>query len=196
MNNKLHKIAIATLMTLIIGIFSINAFGQLQPAKINQLIIEYDNAAARWIEYRDQQVAPYYNHPTYYRWARSEYQRANQQISSAQQYAAYYRNMLSQQRRPGGNGFSGTFYSSEGYTYTFQQNGNQIEGRYGKGNDWGVIRGSVSGNRLRAFWNNSSGMINGEHIIILRSDGNIEGKYCFNQGCDPTKGTYFTATRQ
>jgi|GEM_PF-1928840 len=64
--------------------------------KMRQWIAHYDNLIVQWTQYRDQKVAPYYNHPTYYQWARSEYQKANQAISTSQQYKAHYQNLLRQ----------------------------------------------------------------------------------------------------
>jgi hypothetical protein len=63
---------------------------------MRQWIAHYDNLIVQWTQYRDQKVAPYYNHPTYYQWARSEYQKANQAISTSQQYKAHYQNLLRQ----------------------------------------------------------------------------------------------------
>ena len=67
---------------------------QEQISAIKQWIGYYDNLINQWIQYRDRQVAPYWNDPTYYQWARNEYQRCNQFIQSYQQYKAYYQNML------------------------------------------------------------------------------------------------------
>lgn len=72
---------------------------QYTPEQINnmrQWIAYYDNLIAQWTQYRDQKVAPYWNDSTYYRWARQEYQRCNQQIQLLQQYKAYYQNLLRQ----------------------------------------------------------------------------------------------------
>jgi hypothetical protein len=71
--------------------------GRYTPQQINQIrqaIAYYDNLMRQWIQYRDRQVAPYYNHPTYYQWARNEYARSNQSIVTLNQYKAYYQNLL------------------------------------------------------------------------------------------------------
>ena len=98
MNNKLHKIAIATMMTLVIGIFSMNAYGQMSKQQaINEVtnyINYYNNLAQQWQTYLDQKVRPYYNDRTYGRWAREEYQKGFQQIESARNYVQYYQNQL------------------------------------------------------------------------------------------------------
>jgi hypothetical protein len=72
----------------------INCEGTAEITKIRQWIAYYDNLINQWTQYRDQKVAPYYNHPTYYKWARKEYEKANQTISSLQQKKAYYQNLL------------------------------------------------------------------------------------------------------
>lgn len=98
MNNKLHKIAIATLMAMVIGIFSMNAFGQMsKQQKISQVtnyINYYNNLAQQWQTYLEQKVRPYYNDRTYGRWARQEYQKGFQQIESARNYVQHYQNQL------------------------------------------------------------------------------------------------------
>lgn len=93
MLGKLNKIAIVSLM--LIGIFSANAFGQ-NSYEIKQKIDYYDNLAQQWTKYRNETVLPYYNSPKYYRWARSEYQRANQQISNALKLKADYQRKYEQ----------------------------------------------------------------------------------------------------
>lgn len=64
--------------------------------RLRQWVAYYENLINQWIQYRDQKVAPYYNDPTYYKWARAEYQKANQAIGSSQQYKTYYQNLLRQ----------------------------------------------------------------------------------------------------
>ena len=64
--------------------------------KMRQWIAHYENLINQWIQYRDKQVLPYYNHPTYYQWARKEYERSNQTIRTLQQNKAYYQNLLRQ----------------------------------------------------------------------------------------------------
>lgn len=70
---------------------------QYTTAQVNnmkQWIAYFDNQINQWIAYRDRTVAPYWNDPTYYRWARSEYARANQSIGILQQSKANYQNAL------------------------------------------------------------------------------------------------------
>ena len=74
----------------------INCDGTAEITKIRQWIAYYDNLINQWTQYRDQKVAPYYNNPTYYQWARKEYDKSNQTISSLQQKKAYYQNLLRQ----------------------------------------------------------------------------------------------------
>ena len=64
--------------------------------KLRQWVAYYENLINQWVEYRDKRVLPYYNDPKYYQWARTEYQKANQAISTSQQYKAYYENLLRQ----------------------------------------------------------------------------------------------------
>jgi len=63
---------------------------------MRQWIVYYDNLIVQWTHYRDQRVAPYWNDPTFFQWARAEYQRCNQQIQLSQQYKAYYEDLLRQ----------------------------------------------------------------------------------------------------
>ena len=69
-------------------------YTQQQINQIRQAVAYYDNLMQQWAQYRDRQVAPYYNHPTYYQWARNEYARSNQAINTLNQYKAYYQNLL------------------------------------------------------------------------------------------------------
>jgi len=63
---------------------------------MRERIVYYDALSNQWLQYRDTQVAPYLNNGVYYQWARSEYQRCNNQIKLAQDWSAYYRNLLKQ----------------------------------------------------------------------------------------------------
>ncbi len=65
-----------------------------QVAAIRQSIAYYAELRTRWINYRDQSVAPYLNNGVYYQWARAEYARCDQQIQLAQQWVAYYQDGL------------------------------------------------------------------------------------------------------
>jgi hypothetical protein len=95
MYKKLSNIAIISFIAIIIGIFSTNAFGQ-SVSEVKQKMDYYDSLAQQWAKYRNETVLPYYNDPTYYRWARSEYQKATQQISNAQKYKIYYQKQYEQ----------------------------------------------------------------------------------------------------
>ena len=71
--------------------------GQYTAAQVNnmkQWISYWDNEINKWFAYRDQTVAPYYNDPTYYQWARNEYERSNKSIRTLQQNKAVYQNAL------------------------------------------------------------------------------------------------------
>lgn len=89
MTNKLNNFAIISLMAIIIGIFSSNAFGQ-SIKEVKQKMDYYEKLSQQWIKYRNEKVLPYINNPTYNRWARSEYQRANQKISNALKLKSEY----------------------------------------------------------------------------------------------------------
>lgn len=65
-----------------------------QVSTMRERIVYYDALAGQWAQYRDTQVAPYWNNGVYYQWARNEYQRCNQQIQLAQNWSAYYRELL------------------------------------------------------------------------------------------------------
>jgi hypothetical protein len=71
-------------------------FSAEQVNAIRQWIAYYDSLVMKWTQYRDQTVAPYLNNGVYYQWARSEYQRSNQQIQLAKQWKTYYQNALRQ----------------------------------------------------------------------------------------------------
>ena len=94
----------------------------------------------------------------------------------------------------GGGSFAGGWYSSEWGNLTFEQNGNQVTGRYSS--PGGSIWGSVSGNRMTVSWRNDAGGKVGEAYFVLKSDGSLEGKWCYNSGCNPENGTYFTGTKR
>lgn len=65
-----------------------------QVYNMKQWISYWDNEINKWFAYRDQTVAPYYNDPTYYQWARNEYERSNKSIRTLQQNKAVYQNAL------------------------------------------------------------------------------------------------------
>lgn len=95
MSKKLNKIVVVSLIAIVISIFSANVFGQ-SSYEIKQKIDYYENLAQKWIKYRNESVLPYYNNRTYYRWARSEYKKANQQIAKAQKNKIYYQKKYDQ----------------------------------------------------------------------------------------------------
>lgn len=88
--------------------------------------------------------------------------------------------------------FSGDWYAGEWGNITFNQNGNQVNGSYTRGN--GTIYGTASGNRLNATWQQEGRT--GVVYFTIKSDGTLEGKYCDNNGCNPENGTYFSGRRR
>lgn len=92
----------------------------------------------------------------------------------------------------GENGvFSGDWYAGEWSNITFNQNGNEVNGTYTRGN--GTIYGTASGNRLDATWQ-QSGRTGTVYFIV--QNGTLEGKYCEGSGCSPENGTYFSGRRR
>lgn len=88
--------------------------------------------------------------------------------------------------------FSGDWYAGEWGNITFNQNGNQVNGNYTRGN--GSIYGTVSGNRLNATWQQDGRT--GVVYFIVQSDGTLGGKYCEGKGCSPENGTSFSGRRR
>lgn len=88
--------------------------------------------------------------------------------------------------------FSGDWYAGEWGNITFNQNGNQVNGSYTRGN--GTIYGTASGNRLNATWQQEGRT--GVVYFTIKSDGTLEGKYCEGKNCSPEKGTYFSGRRR
>lgn len=92
----------------------------------------------------------------------------------------------------GGSGvFAGDWYAGEWGNITFGQNGSEVNGNYTRGS--GTIHGTASGNRLDATWQ-QSGRIGKVYFIV--SNGNMEGRYCDGNDCNPANGTYFSGRRR
>jgi|CXWL01.1.fsa_nt_gi hypothetical protein len=93
MKKTIRQFGALMVMAIAVGIFSVTAFGQ--KSEIEYKIEYYAKSVEQWTKYRDETVLPYYNDPTYYRWARNEYTKANYQIATAQKYQAYYQQQQS-----------------------------------------------------------------------------------------------------
>lgn len=94
MEKKIRQLGALLEMTLAVAIFASSASGQVK--EIEYKAAYYTKLESQWVKYRAETVLPYYNDSRYAGWARSEYQRATDQILAAERYKTYYQRQLKQ----------------------------------------------------------------------------------------------------